>query len=149
MADLQTIRFNFSKITTDEFALLEEQHDAEIPVNINVSLLFNFVKEEKLIGAGAKCSFFQKDKVIMVIALTCWFKVDEDDWKSVYDQTNKQYMLSRPPALHLASLTIGTVRGVLHAKTENQALNVVILPPINVNEIIKEDVSVKEAIVQT
>ena len=40
---------------------------------------------------------------------------------------------------HLAVLTIGTTRGILHAKTEGNCFNKYVLPAINVTEIIKED----------
>ncbi len=42
---------------------------------------------------------------------------------------------------HLAMLTVGTSRGILHAKTEGTCFNKYVLPTINVTEIIKEDAS--------
>ena len=41
---------------------------------------------------------------------------------------------------HLIVLTIGTVRGILHAKTEGTKYNSYILPTINVAELIKTDI---------
>lgn len=40
---------------------------------------------------------------------------------------------------HLAMLTVGTSRGILHAKTEGTCFNKYVLPTINVTLIIKED----------
>ena len=42
---------------------------------------------------------------------------------------------------HLAVITVGTTRGVLHAKTENSKFNKYFLPTINVNELVKNDIS--------
>ncbi|MPN63841.1 hypothetical protein SDC9_211608 [bioreactor metagenome] len=42
---------------------------------------------------------------------------------------------------HLAVITIGTARGILHAKTENTPFNQYVLPTINVSEMIKDDVT--------
>lgn len=42
---------------------------------------------------------------------------------------------------HLAMLTVGTSRGILHAKTEGTCFNKYVLPVINVTEIIKGDAS--------
>ena len=42
---------------------------------------------------------------------------------------------------HLSVITVGTARGVLHAKTENTPFNKFVLPTINVTELVKEDVS--------
>ena len=41
---------------------------------------------------------------------------------------------------HIAMLTVGTTRGILHAKTEGTCFNKYVLPAINVAELIKDDV---------
>jgi hypothetical protein len=41
---------------------------------------------------------------------------------------------------HMAMLTVGTSRGILHSKTENTIFNSYILPTTNVKEIISSDV---------
>jgi len=38
--------------------------------------------------------------------------------------------------------TVGTARGVLHSKTESTPFNGLIIPPINVEQIIQEDIVV-------
>ena len=40
---------------------------------------------------------------------------------------------------HMAMLTIGTTRGILHAKTENTSFNTFVVPPINLSDLIHED----------
>ena len=40
---------------------------------------------------------------------------------------------------YLATIATGTVRGIIHTKTENTVLNSVVVPPINLVEAIKED----------
>jgi hypothetical protein len=37
-------------------------------------------------------------------------------------------------------LCVGTLRGVLHAKTENSVYNKFYLPTINVNDLVKTDI---------
>ena len=56
---------------------------------------------------------------------------------------NKTNTLNVPHGFpgHLAMLTGGTTRGILHAKTEGTCYNQYVLPTINVTEIIKEDAS--------
>ncbi len=142
MADLQSIRFAFYKITTDEFALTEEKYDPAENAEMNVGVGFNFIREEKVIIAQIKCMFYQQGRLLIVITVSCWFKIVPEDWDKIYQEENKTFDLSRAPALHLASLTLGTARGVLHAKTEKHILNAVLIPPVYLHEIIKEDVKV-------
>ena len=39
---------------------------------------------------------------------------------------------------HLSAISIGTARGILHAKTENTAYNKYFLPTININELVSK-----------
>jgi len=142
MADVQSIRFNINKISTDEFAMTEEKYDPAIPAEIKIGLGFNFARDDRIIVVQVKCMFYQQDKLLIVIAVSCWFMVDPEDWQKIYLQENKTFELSLPIALHLASLTVGTARGVLHAKTEKHILNAVLIPPVNLNEIIKEGLKI-------
>ena len=45
--------------------------------------------------------------------------------------------------MHLVLLTIGTLRGVLHCKTENTEFEDLKLPTINVNELIPNDIEIR------
>jgi hypothetical protein len=141
MTDVQPIRFTFSKIVTDEFALLPEGYAPSIGATMKIALGFAGKTEDRSIGIQAKCMFYQEEKLLLVIAVSCWFKIAEEDWITLYKEENKTFLLPRAHALHLASITVSTARGVLHAKTENQVMNTLIVPPINLNEIIKEDIT--------
>jgi hypothetical protein len=41
---------------------------------------------------------------------------------------------------HFGVITVGTARGVLHSKTDGSIFNDLILPTINLTEIIKDDI---------
>ena len=43
----------------------------------------------------------------------------------------------------MATIVVGTVRGIIHAKTEGTVLNAIVLPPINLTEIIKDDILIE------
>jgi len=43
---------------------------------------------------------------------------------------------------HMAVLTVGTARGILHSKTENTKFNKYLLPTINVTESLKSDIAI-------
>src|ERR1700733_9918020 len=106
MAEIQSIRFSFSKIIIDEFALTADHYDQSVPTTMQLGLGFNFVKEETSIGVQAKCMFYQEQKLLIVIAVSCWFKIIQEDWDSIYKEEDKIFALFRPHALHLACLTV-------------------------------------------
>lgn len=63
----------------------------------------------------------------------------DDSWNSFEDVKNSELTIPKNFISHLVMLSIGSTRGVLHAKTENTMFNKFLLPTINVNELIKED----------
>ena len=140
MAALQTIQFGWYKILTDEFAVTEEKYDPSAKADMKINLGFACMEAEMLLALQVKCLFYQQEKLLLAIAVSCLFIINPEDWGKMYDSPNKTLTLPRPPALHLAGLTVGTTRGALHAKTENLPMNAVIVPPVNLNEIIKEKV---------
>ena len=53
------------------------------------------------------------------------------------------YLVAKGLAVHFAVLTIGSARGILHAKTEGTPFNEFLLPTIDVNNMLEEDVIFK------
>jgi hypothetical protein len=55
----------------------------------------------------------------------------------------KTIILPKGFVRHLAVLTVGTVRGILHTKTEGTDSNKFVLPTINVADMISDDAVLK------
>jgi len=140
MTDTRSIQFGFSTISTDEFALTGEVYDPAKEAQMNVTVNFSFVKNESRLKVGVKCLLHQEEKTLVIIAVSCCFKVSLDDWYAQYNEEDNTLTVARLAALHFAGLTVSTTRGVLHTKTENQMMHSVVLPPVNLNAIIKEDI---------
>jgi hypothetical protein len=142
---LKEVRFGFSKIVTDEFAVIEESFESGSEANMSLTLNFGLNPSEQLVAMKVKCTFYQKDKPVLLIAVSCLFKILSEDWKRMYDEQSNILTLPHLPAMHFASLTVSTARGVLHGKTENSPVNALIIPPINLNEFIKGDLVMNSA----
>ena len=67
-------------------------------------------------------------------------KTGETQQKETENKEKKELIVPKGFISHLVMISIGTTRGVLHSKTENTIYNKFLLPTINVNELIKEDV---------
>jgi hypothetical protein len=135
MADNQQLRYAWYKIITDEFALTEQRNDPSQPGQMGIDLDFNYV-EDHLVSVRAKCLFYQNEKLLLVIAVSCIFGIYPEDWIKLYNSNTQFLTLSIPFAQHLAAQTIGVTRGVLHARTENQPLNSIIIPPIDLEALV-------------
>ncbi len=133
------IGFQLDKITTEQFALVEEVYNSSAKTNMGLNLNFGLDKENKFIAAFVKVQFEQKGKSFLILEVGNHFKINESSWLD-FEKTNEKIILPRGFAAHLVMLTVGTLRGVLHSKTENTDFNKFLLPTINVMELITEDV---------
>lgn len=134
----QYIQFNIAEIKTEQFALFEENYSENAKINLETNLSYGINKEERFFLISIKFTFLIKKKPFITIQVNCSFEIEEKS----FDKFNKGNELVLPRSLvsHMSMITIGTTRGVLHSKTEGTIFNKYILPTINVDEMISEDV---------
>lgn len=132
--------FALRRVTTEQFATLADSVVEGKEVEIQASLRFGIDQEHRIIESLSKFEFEQENKTLLVLEVGCQFEIDQASWGIVWDEKTGAVTLPKGFASHLAMLTVGTTRGVLHAKTEKTAFNHLILPTINVASMIEEDV---------
>jgi hypothetical protein len=134
------IGFYLQNITTEQFALIEDSFDnSNSEANMEIGLKFGVDKGNKIVAAYVKVQFEQKKVPFLIVEVADHFGIDESAWDSFVKSDNKM-IIPQKFAAHLVMLTIGTLRGVMHCKTENTELNKFVLPTINVTEMIKDDI---------
>lgn len=140
MAKDKPISFSLKKITIEQFAFLGEVPKSEEKINITTDIRFGYDKENKVIGAFSKFRFDSDKEPFLVIEVGCHFQISDEDWESFKNETDNTIVLPKGFAAHLFILTIGTARGVLHAKIENTPYNNYFIPLLNVSKMIESDV---------
>lgn len=133
----ESIGFALVAIKTEQFALFEEKYSSKKELNITTSLEFKINEEQKLIGVFATFTFEQSKKTFIKIQVSCHFNIEPNTWTSFLKDNN--VVFPKNFICHLTMLTIGTSRGILHAKTEGTEFNKFILPTINVNQLVDKD----------
>lgn len=136
--NIVNINFNLLKIKTDQFALFEENHVGNDKVNLNTSMSFGLNSADKAFSISIKFTFEIKKKPFLTTQLSCFFQIEDTAWESL--KVNDKIILPKGFVAHMAMITVGTSRGVLHSKTEGTIFNKYILPTLNVAEMIPEDV---------
>ncbi|MRT92381.1 hypothetical protein [Ancylomarina sp. 16SWW S1-10-2] len=136
----ESVGFQLNKITTEQFAVIKDSYDgSEEGIGMSIELKFGLDFENKLIASHVMVQYEQHDKPFLIIEIANHFKIEETAW-SKFSSDNDKMIIPKGFASHLVVLTIGTVRGVLHSKTENTDFNKFLLPTINVTKLIQEDV---------
>lgn len=140
------VGFSLAKINTMQFAIIKDSFKEGLPVNIDLNIKFGLNVEHKVLSVFFTFKLLQEKNPFLIIEVGNYFNIDGDSWSKFIDENNNTITFPKGFASHLVLLTIGTTRGVLHSKTENTPFNKFVLPTINVNELIKSDVTLKTII---
>ena len=132
------INFSLLKIKTEQFAIFEENYIENETVNLNTNLTFGLNSEDKVFLVTPKYTFEIKKKPFMTIQMSCFFKIEDSAWNGFI--LNNKIIFPKNFVAHMAMISVGTSRGVLHTRTEDTIFNKYILPTINVSKMIPEDV---------
>ncbi|WP_338768026.1 hypothetical protein WAF17_06925 [Bernardetia sp. ABR2-2B] len=135
---MEGIQFSLKKINTDQFAIIEDAYNSQIEdINLEIHINFGTSSETTSIVSIIKFQFKQNEKSFLIVEVSCEFSVEKSKWS----EFRKEGKLIIPQGFlaHLAMITVGTTRGVLHSKTTNTKFNDFILPTIDITKIVTED----------
>lgn len=129
------IPFRIRQIKTHQFAMFPELLVNGEEVKVQTEISFGVNNDVNDILCITKFSYIQNENLLLVVEVHCFFAINEEGRKQLLLQGRIEVGFLQ----YLATIATGTVRGIIHAKTENTALNPIVLPPINLVELIKDD----------
>ena len=130
------IRFKMSRIAVPQFAILQDTLP-QTSIELSTELSFQYSMEAMQIACGVNYKFRTDDSVFLILVCQCDFKIHPEDWKNM--QTEDGLTIPKSVMEILAAHTIGTSRGILFCKTESTPFNSLIIPPINVENMMKDE----------
>ena len=144
MENKEHISFILRKITTEQFAIIESAFDkSKDNIELTNGVRFDFNFDKRIISVFLSGNFNQDKGPFLLLEIGCYFEIIKEDWDKLYSGDKAEIKLPLGIVRHLVMLSTGTLRGVLHAKTENTPFNIFFLPTINVNDLVKEDILIK------
>ena len=138
----QAVYYKFVGLELPQFATFEDNYK-EDDLNIDISCKFSFAynSSERVI----RCSnsiVVSKERVLLIKAdLDAYFAINELSVEAISE--NGEIVFQPALQAQFASLTYGTMRGVIFAKTLNTPLSKVILPPNDVMSIFNQVIRFK------
>ena len=136
--------FALTGLRTVSFAIIDTAYKKTGETNLITGLGFGLDVDDHVVTCNARFSFEKKkNQPFLLLEVQALFEIEKNDFLSKIKQDNNSYRLVKGLAIHFAVLTIGSARGVLHAKTEGTPFNEYLLPTINVNDMIQEDIIIK------
>ncbi len=127
------------KVSTEQFAIIEEDFNDKGKIRLKTSLRYAADDRQKYVAVFTSFIFDSNTKPFLIVEASCHFQIKDSAWIEMFNSETNTLVVPKGFMCHLAMLTIGTSRGILHAKTEGTCFNKYLLPTINVTQIIKED----------
>lgn len=140
MTHLKEIQFRIHKIETLQFALLQDKADKD---KMSFSGGFGFRLDPKagLIRSSFKYEFFNDETPALILEVAIGFTVDISSFRKQIEGNSQIYVIPKGFALHLAMITVGTSRGILHERTKDSLFNAFPIPTIDITKSITSDIS--------
>jgi hypothetical protein len=109
-------------------------------VGIETNFNFSFNKSEGILKCVTNLTFIQNNQVFLKSELQTFFEIIKE---SIDELTNENVItIPRGLLCQFASLAYGSFRGVIYMKAINTTLRNLILPPMYLDEVIKDDMKI-------
>ena len=118
----------------------DENLDKNIEINVSTEFSYAVNIPAHRVRCISKYIYTQEEKEVLSCDLTCTFEVKEEAFNSFIK--DDKLTLDVDWLVYMATIAVGAARGEIHARAEIEKsdLSEIILPPINLVEIIKESV---------
>lgn len=130
-----SIQYTISQIKTPQFAIFPEKFVNGRKANIQASISFTVPKDLHQIRCSLDIKYVQGEDLLMTTVIECYFTISPEGISTIKSEGKIEVGFLR----YIGTISVGTARGVIAAKTENTVLNILVLPPINLVNMIKED----------
>ena len=137
---LSQLSFQLNKIVTKQFATIGNSIPESKEVGIETNVQFGADNETKMISIFTMFKFESSSEPFIVLETGCYFRLENASWTNIYMIDTKEIIVPKDFLSHLVMISIGTARGILHAKTEGTPFNIFFLPTIDVSKLVTEDV---------
>lgn len=134
------VLFTLTGIRLEQFATISENYVANAETFLNGGYEVGVEPAKKQVSFLCNLWYEQANGVFLKISASCHFQIEPQSWQKLVDEKGQEIVFPKDFIIHLATLTVGTVRGILFAKTENTEFNQYVLPTINLVEKITSDV---------
>lgn len=133
---MNMIRFKMFRISTGQFAILSPEAP-QGEVEISTSMELKHANDGSAVMVHATFTFSEKEKQVMLLETTCEFSIHPEDLQKL--TKDGKVVIPKGTIDYFIAQTVGTARGILHCKTEGTPFNGIIIPPMNVTGMFKED----------
>jgi|SRR5690606_2463194 len=128
-------------LRTKSFAIIEKAYKKNGEAIFFAEIGFGLDIDNHVVTCNTRFSFEKKkDQPFLILEVQAIFEIKESDFLSKMKQDDGTYLVTKVLAINFAILTISSARGILHSRTEGTVFNEFLLPPMDIDGLIEEDV---------
>ncbi len=132
--DIEII-YKYCKIELEQFAILEDTYQSDMgDTQIQTGVQFSYDQDQHIICCDTSVILIQGDKTLLKTQLKSYFDLQPESVEALKE--DGAIVFDEPLLIQFASLSYGSLRGVIYAKTLNTPFNNFILPPVYFSSII-------------
>lgn len=136
---MQSISYKIQKINVLQFAIFPEKFINGEKVQTSASFDFSCNIALSSIRCTATINFMQNEELLLTTEVQCFFSIAPES----IEQLQEEQEIPVGFLQYMGTITTGTVRGIIHAKTEGTVLNSIVLPPLNLTKTITEGLHIE------
>lgn len=130
--------YRFRDVSVELFDRKEEFYSNKEHMNFDAGVSFKFISEINVLRCKFTVVVSQDKGEILRTVLVCDFDIKDESIKEATQQ-DESIVFSKSLLIQIASLNYGTLRGVLIERLKGTEMASIILPPLYVESIIKDD----------
>lgn len=134
------IKFRIQRIETLQFAKLHEEVN-EDQLSFLVNFGFGIDPEAMFVRTTFNYELLSESKSCVIIEVAVDFEINPECFEEQFKKDGKLF-IKKDFAIHLAVVTVGTARGILHEKIKESPLSKYPIPTVNVQGQITKDISI-------
>jgi len=138
------LKYKLVNIHTEQFAIIDNVYKEGVEISVNATLGYQYSADSRLIKVLIKNELFQNERLFLIIEVASIFETEPESWEMLFDSTSEKITLPKKFAAFLATFSMNTTRGILHAKTEGSLIHPILLPLTTIHDIIKDDVIIEK-----
>lgn len=94
--------------------------------------------KDYIIKCDGEYQYLFNEEIILLLKISTFFEIEKEAFNDFYN-SKRDFSINKDFLRHMATISVGTARGVIFAKSENTQIANIVLPPINLMEAIKDD----------
>ena len=138
MAD-KPIPFLIKAIGTREFATIKDAYKEGEEIDIKTKFNFGVGRENHTIVILLDLTFESNKTPFVILKTRMEFEIEAKAFEKLKNKDGGAVVVPKGFLTHLAALNISTARGILHSKLQGTDFNHILLPALDVSQVLKED----------